>query len=201
MFRAEDSNTHRHLTEFVGLDLEMAIEEHYHEVLDLFDRLFVHLFRSLKENCKRELEAVQRQYPFDDFEFLEPSLRLNHRDAVGMLRQAGVTIGDHDDFSCVPSIIPFLIDRTEQERILGALVKEKYRTDFFILDKFPLAVRPFYTMPDPHDQVLISIFIIYVRRCRIHMTFICAVKKYYRALNGSTIPNCYRVVRTNAAWI
>jgi aspartyl/asparaginyl-tRNA synthetase len=33
---------------------------------------------------------------------------------------------------------------------LGVLVKEKYKTDFFMLDKFPLAVRPFYTMPDPN---------------------------------------------------
>ena len=32
VFRAEDSNTHRHLCEFVGLDLEMAFNEHYHEV-------------------------------------------------------------------------------------------------------------------------------------------------------------------------
>jgi aspartyl/asparaginyl-tRNA synthetase len=33
VFRAEDSNTHRHLTEFVGLDLEMAFSHHYHEVI------------------------------------------------------------------------------------------------------------------------------------------------------------------------
>ena len=26
VFRAEDSNTHRHLTEFVGLDMEMAFK-------------------------------------------------------------------------------------------------------------------------------------------------------------------------------
>ena len=32
VFRAEDSNTHRHLTEFIGLDIEMAFYEHYHEV-------------------------------------------------------------------------------------------------------------------------------------------------------------------------
>jgi aspartyl-tRNA synthetase len=32
VFRAEDSNTHRHMTEFVGLDLEMAFKFHYHEV-------------------------------------------------------------------------------------------------------------------------------------------------------------------------
>ncbi len=32
VFRAENSNTHRHMTEFMGLDLEMAFEFHYHEV-------------------------------------------------------------------------------------------------------------------------------------------------------------------------
>lgn len=29
----------------------------------------------------------------------------------------------------------------------------QYDTDFYILDKYPLAVRPFYTMPDPQDPV------------------------------------------------
>merc|ERR1711941_72807 len=47
--------------------------------------------------------------------------------------------GDEDDLS------------TPAEKLLGRLVKAKYDTDFFILDKFPLAVRPFYTMPDPTD--------------------------------------------------
>ncbi len=28
----------------------------------------------------------------------------------------------------------------------------RYDTDFYILDKFPLSVRPFYTMPDPTDS-------------------------------------------------
>jgi hypothetical protein len=32
VFRAEDSNTHRHLCEFVGLDVEMALRNHYSEV-------------------------------------------------------------------------------------------------------------------------------------------------------------------------
>ena len=32
VFRAEDSNTHRHLCEFVGMDIEMCFYEHYHEV-------------------------------------------------------------------------------------------------------------------------------------------------------------------------
>ncbi|KAI5302869.1 hypothetical protein KEM55_000854, partial [Ascosphaera atra] len=37
VFRAENSNTHRHLTEYTGLDVEMAIEEHYHEMLEMLD--------------------------------------------------------------------------------------------------------------------------------------------------------------------
>lgn len=29
----------------------------------------------------------------------------------------------------------------------------QYDTDFYVLDKYPLAVRPFYTMPDPNNPV------------------------------------------------
>lgn len=33
VFRAENSNTHKHMAEFTGVDIEMAIKEHYFEVL------------------------------------------------------------------------------------------------------------------------------------------------------------------------
>ncbi|KAI9106181.1 hypothetical protein DFS34DRAFT_602501 [Phlyctochytrium arcticum] len=137
VFRAENSNTHRHMTEYVSLDLEMAFEEHYHEVLEVLDGLFVHIINGLKTRYAAEIEVIKRQYPFEDFEFLEKTLVLEYPQAIAMLREAGVEIGDFDDMN------------TEKERILGRLVKEKYKTDFFMLDKFPLAVRPFYTMPDP----------------------------------------------------
>ncbi|KAI9029371.1 hypothetical protein DFJ74DRAFT_482707 [Hyaloraphidium curvatum] len=140
VFRAENSFTHRHMTEFVGLDLEMAFQEHYHEVLDIFDQMFVYIFEGLKTRYAAEMEAIQRQYPFAEFQYLPKSLRLQYKDGIQMLREAGVEIGDHDDMN------------TEQERKLGRLVKEKYGTDFYMLDKFPLAVRPFYTMPDPVNQ-------------------------------------------------
>ena len=45
--RAELSYTHRHLTEFTGLDLEMVINEHYSEVMDILDRLFLYIFDGL----------------------------------------------------------------------------------------------------------------------------------------------------------
>lgn len=139
VFRAENSFTHRHMTEFIGLDLEMAFEEHYHEVLDVLDELFVHIFTGLETQFAADLEIVHRQYPFEKFEFLPKTLRLEYKDAVALLRENGVEMGDYDDLT------------TEIERKLGQLVKEKYKTDFFMLDKFPLEVRPFYTMPDPKN--------------------------------------------------
>jgi aspartyl/asparaginyl-tRNA synthetase len=36
VFRAENSFTHRHMCEFVGLDIEMTIKEHYFEILEFF---------------------------------------------------------------------------------------------------------------------------------------------------------------------
>merc|ERR1712038_147605 len=48
VFRAEDSNTHRHLTEFVGLDMEMAFKYHYHEVVREIGNTFIHIFKGLR---------------------------------------------------------------------------------------------------------------------------------------------------------
>ena len=41
---------------------------------------------------------------------------------------------------------------TENEKRLGRIVKKKYDTDYFIVDKFPMDLRPFYTMPDPENE-------------------------------------------------
>jgi aspartyl-tRNA synthetase len=48
-----------------------------------------------------------------------------------------------------PDVDPLGDLNTELERALGAVVKKRFQTDFFILHRFPLAVRPFYTMPAP----------------------------------------------------
>ncbi|KAJ3360351.1 hypothetical protein HDU91_004651 [Kappamyces sp. JEL0680] len=138
VFRAENSLTHRHMTEFMGLDMEMAFQEHYHEVLELLGELFVHIFDGIKKEYAEELAVVNRQFPFEEFKYLPKSLVLKFPEAIALLRENGVEVGDFEDFN------------TEKEKTLGRLVKAKYGTDFYILDKFPLEVRPFYTMPDPN---------------------------------------------------
>lgn len=137
VFRAEDSNTHRHMTEFIGLDLEMAFDYHYHDVLKVIGDLFVEIFKGLEIDYSSEVQTVFKQFPNSKFTFLEPSLILSYKEGIEMLRENGIEIGDEDDLS------------TPNEKFLGKLIKAKYDTDFYILDKYPLAVRPFYTMPDP----------------------------------------------------
>ncbi|KAK7276844.1 hypothetical protein RIF29_17990 [Crotalaria pallida] len=135
VFRAEDSYTHRHLCEFTGLDVEMEIKKHYFEVMDIVERLFIALFDSLNHNCKKELEAVRKQYPFEPLKYLRQTLRLTYEEGVQMLKDVGIEIEPFGDLN------------TEAERKLGQLVSEKYGTEFYILYRYPLAIRPFYTMP------------------------------------------------------
>lgn len=52
---------------------------------------------------------------------------------------------------------------TEHEKKLGDLVAEKYGTDFFMMDKYPLDVRPFYSMPCPSNPKHSNSFDIFIR--------------------------------------
>lgn len=142
VFRAENSNTHRHLTEFTGLDLEMAFEEHYDEVIDVLVDMFMFIFTELKSRYGKEIEVVRKQYPVDEFKLPKDGkmVRLTFKEGLQLLKEIeGVDLPPFEDLS------------TEHEKLLGKIVHDKYDTDFYILDKFPLAARPFYTMPDVQD--------------------------------------------------
>ncbi|EPS57914.1 hypothetical protein M569_16902, partial [Genlisea aurea] len=151
VFRAEDSFTHRHLCEFTGLDVEMEIKEHYSEVMDVVDRLFVTMFDSLNQHCGDELEAVNRQYPFEKLKYLRKTLRLTFEEGIQMLKATGVEMDPFGDLN------------TEAERKLGQLVLEKYGTEFYILHRYPLAVRPFYTMPCYDNPNYSNSFDVFIR--------------------------------------
>ncbi|KAA1468219.1 aspartyl-tRNA synthetase [Dentipellis sp. KUC8613] len=151
VFRAESSNTHRHLTEFIGLDLEMTIEEHYHEVMELLDDLFKHMFRSLFDNHRTDIETVGRQFPAEEFKWKEETLKLTFAQAIDLLAEDGVDRSVLDDIN------------TENEKRLGRIVKAKYDTDYFIIDKFPMELRPFYTMPDPENPKLSNSYDFFMR--------------------------------------
>jgi len=134
VFRAERSFGPRHLCEFTGLDLEMTIKESYHEVLDVMCDLFEYIFEGLEKRYAKEIELIKLQYPSESFKFKKPVVRLTFEEGCALLSEEGVKQSLFEDLS------------TENEKKLGEIVKNKYETDFFILHKYPVSARPFYTM-------------------------------------------------------
>lgn len=99
VFRAENSNTARHLTEFTGLDLEMEFQEDYHEVMSLLEDLMLFIFKGLRERYARETELVRKTYHVEDFKLPESGKvpRIPFTEGIKMLREAGEELNDYDD--------------------------------------------------------------------------------------------------------
>ena len=157
VFRAENSNTHRHLTEYTGLDIEMAIEEHYHEALEVLDATIKNIFSGLYRRYRREIDIIKNQFPHEDLVWLEETPIIAFADAVQFLAESGWLDEDGNPPSPEEDL------STRDEIRLGELIKEKYQTDYYILDKFPKSARPFYTMPSPTDSRYTNSFDIFVR--------------------------------------
>lgn len=157
VFRAEDSNTPRHMTEYTGLDIEMALEEHYHEALNIIDGMFKNLWKGIYERYSKEIEIISQYYPHEKVQWLEETPRIPFAQGIQMLKEDGWVEEDGSQ----PLETEDLSTRAEIH--LGELVKKKYGTDYYILDKFPSSVRPFYTMPDPNDDRFTNSFDIFMR--------------------------------------
>jgi aspartyl-tRNA synthetase len=157
VFRAEDSNTHRHLTEYTGLDLEMSINSDYHEALHIIDDLMKNIFKGVYARCRREIDMVKTRFPHEDLVWLDETPILTFKQAVGLLNSSGWT----DDHGRKASETEDLTTRAEIR--IGELVKEKYKTDYYVIDKFPSSVRPFYTHLDPEDPRFTNSFDIFLR--------------------------------------
>ena len=82
---------------------------------------------------------------------MNPTLRITFAEGVKLLNDNGIEQDALSDLS------------TENERKLGYIVKEKYATDFFIMDEYPLSVRPFYTMPNAKNPKLSNSYDVFIR--------------------------------------
>eukprot|EP00929_Paragymnodinium_shiwhaense_P112271 TRINITY_DN80530_c0_g1_i1.p1 TRINITY_DN80530_c0_g1~~TRINITY_DN80530_c0_g1_i1.p1 ORF type:complete len:640 (-),score=112.49 TRINITY_DN80530_c0_g1_i1:154-1929(-) len=134
VFRAENSNTNRHLCDFTGADFEMPINWHYREVIEVVHATFKTIFKGLEEECADVLSTVRQMYPSTAPLITEEPCVVMWEEGMQMLKDHGIDRDPSEDLG------------TEEERILGQLVKEKYNTDIFFFAGYPSAVRPFYTM-------------------------------------------------------
>ena len=87
IFRAENSFTNRHMCEFIGMDIEMAIKEHYFEVLDVIGKLFYHIFNNLQSRFGELLKVINEQYPFEPFLLSEEVTIVTYEEGVKWLNE------------------------------------------------------------------------------------------------------------------
>lgn len=114
--------------------------------MEFAENLLVFILSELKTRYKDQIAIIQKSYPkAGDFKLPKDgkALRLNYMDGVNLLKDAGVDVSEQERFENDLS--------TAMEKQLGQIIREKYDTDFFVLDKFPMALRPFYTKADPKD--------------------------------------------------
>ncbi len=129
VFRAEKSHTLRHLTEFTGVDFEMGFISDYTDIMDLIEKMFVNLLTRLPGEAGGELALLGVKHT------IPPKIpRLTMEDAKKMLAAQGKKYAADEDLDA------------EGERLLGEMVKEKYKSEFVFVTLFPVKVRPFYHM-------------------------------------------------------
>jgi aspartyl-tRNA synthetase len=111
----------------------------------------------LTERCAEDIKLINSVYPSEELLLPEPGkeLRLTFAEAQKLLREEGPeefrNVSDDEDMS------------TPQEKALGALVRQKFHTDFYVIDKFPESARPFYAKVDPANPKVTNAFDFFLR--------------------------------------
>ena len=137
--------------------MEMEIDESYIEVIMMLQGMLLHVFKTLTEKCRAEIDYIRKIYPSEEFLLPEPGkeLILTFAEGQKLLREEGppeyANVSDDEDMS------------TPQEKALGALIRKKYNTDFYVLDKFPTTARPFYAYTDPANPKVTNAYDFFMR--------------------------------------
>ena len=128
-FRAEPSDTVRHVTEFTSFDGEVAWIAHQEDVLRVLAGAVDHAVERVRADAKAELELLHS----DPKRPRLPLRNVPYPEALEILRGRGKRVRDGDDID------------TEGEKLLGqALGQEGH--DLFYITEYPSAIKPFYVM-------------------------------------------------------
>ena len=129
-FRAEEHNTRRHLNESTAIDLEMAFIKDEEDVMKILEKLVYSMWKKASE-CTQELDVLKKKIEVPKL----PFMRLKYDEVVDKLNKNKCNIEWGADLG------------SEEEKLLGEIMKKEGR-DFYFITKYPIEVKPFYTMPE-----------------------------------------------------
>ena len=133
-FRAEKSDTRRHLTEFWMVEPEVAYAD-LNDIMDLAEDFLVEVVGYVLEHGREHLEVLGR-----DVSALErvqkPFPRISYDEACAQIRELGIPMEEEDDFG------------SPQETALA----EQYDRPVMV-HRFPTAIKAFYFKEDPENSL------------------------------------------------
>jgi len=124
-FRAEESHTRFHSSEFVSVDVEQAFAD-AENVMQLLEGLMQHVCRVVKEKCRKDLALLKHKIEVPEI----PCKRLTYDEVLRELKHEGVEVPWGED-------IP-----TPALRTLG-----KIHPYFYFITDWPTQSRAFYIKP------------------------------------------------------
>jgi nondiscriminating aspartyl-tRNA synthetase len=128
-FRAELSDTVRHVSEFISFDAEMAFIDGQRDVMDIMEGVTHHIFKGVAERGKEHLERLGAEIKVPRL----PYPVMTYSEALDLVCQGGVPLKEGDDLG------------TEGEKLLGDIMKEK-GFDMYWFVEYPEDAKPFYIM-------------------------------------------------------
>jgi nondiscriminating aspartyl-tRNA synthetase len=124
VFRAEPSDTARHLAQYTSLDAEMGFVDDHRDVMAALTRTLTVMMATITARARFATPRVPSEIPAVHF--------------AEALRIAGAP-GDEPDLA------------PAHERALGEWALREHGSDFVYVTGYPMRKRPFYTHPDPAD--------------------------------------------------
>lgn len=128
-FRAEQSNTNRHVTEFISFDGEMSWIEGQGDVMAVIEDIVDHVLRGLRERGARQLAILGKDIAVPP----RPYPVLTYSECLAIAREAGLRLEDGDDLG------------TEGEKAVGERMAER-GNDLYFIAEYPEEAKPFYIM-------------------------------------------------------
>ena len=133
-FRAENSNSYRHATEFTSFDIELSYINSYEDVMDFEEDLLIAGLSKVKEEYGEEIKKV---FNVDIVVPTKPFPRIKLEELYKALEEK---YNFHMDFEDVGDM------NNESEKLASKYIKEKYNHEFVFITDFSVNKRPFYHM-------------------------------------------------------
>ncbi len=136
VFRAENSNTNRHTTEFTGFDIEFSYINSFDDVMDLEEEMLVYMLKNVSDKYKAEIKNLF------DTDILVPDKKFPRITLRKMYEIAEERYGYKiDDAAKIDST-------TELEKLAYRYAMEEFNSEFIFITEFPKDKRAFYHMRD-----------------------------------------------------